>query len=82
MFSMGAVNVKSFWKRILVPQLPFGVVLYQKEWSMYKKPSGELTYSITPQNVRFHLRKECILKKNTNFTAEDIVVSDAFETSL
>ena len=63
---------------IVVPPTPFDLVLYRKELRMYKKPSGELTYSITPQNVHFHLKKACILKKNSNFTVENISISESF----
>ena len=68
--------------RDVVPPTPFDLVLYRKELRMYKKPSGELTYSITPQNVHFHLKKACILKKNSNFTVENISISESFQTSL
>ena len=49
--------------RDFVPPAPFDVVFYRKELRMYKKPSGELTYSITPQNVYYHMKKACIQKK-------------------
>ena len=68
--------------RDVVPPTPFDLVLYRKELRMYKKPSGELTYSITPQNIHFHLKNACILKKNSNFTVENISISEAFQTSL
>ena len=66
----------------VVPPTPFDLVLHHIELRMYEKPSGELTYSITPQNVHFHLKKACILKKNSNFTVENISISEAFQTSL
>ena len=68
--------------RDVVPSTPSDLVLYRKELRMYKKPSGELTYSVTPQNVHFHFKKACILKKNSNFTVEIISISEAFQTSL
>ena len=64
--------------RDMVPPPPFDVVLCRKELRMYKKPSGELTYSITPQNVYYHLKKACIQKKNSNFTVENIAISEEF----
>ena len=68
--------------RDMVPPPPFDVVLSRKELRMYKKPSGELTYSITPQNVYYHLKKACIRKKNSNFTVEDIAISEECQTFL
>ena len=68
--------------RDMVSQPPFDVVLCRKELRLYKKPSGELTYSITPQNVYHHLKKACIQKKNANFTVEDIAISEECQTSL
>ena len=41
---------------------------------MYKNRSGELTYSIKPEPVFYHLRKSCVLKKNENFIKKDITV--------
>ena len=68
--------------RDMVPPPPFDVVLCRKELRIYEKPSGELTYSITPQNVYYHLKKACIRKKNSNFTVEDIAISEECQTSL
>ena len=42
--------------RDFVPPTPFDEVFYRKELRMYKKPSGELTYSITLQNVYYHMK--------------------------
>ena len=49
--------------RDFVPPAPFDVVFYRKELRMYKKQSGELTYSITLQNVYYHMKKACHQKK-------------------
>ena len=68
--------------RYFVPPAPFDVVFCRRELKMYKKPSGELTYSITPQNVYYHMKKACIQKKNGNFTSGDISISEEFLSSL
>jgi len=68
--------------RDVVPPPPFDVVLYRKELRFYKKPSGELTFSFTPQNVYYHLKKACLQKKNSNFSVEDISIGEAFQASL
>ena len=65
----------------MVPPPTFHVVLCRKELRMYKMPSGELTYSITHQNVYYHFKKACILK-NSNFTVEDIAISEECQTPL
>ena len=57
-----------------IPPVPFDVVLTRKEMRMYKNRSGELTYSIKPEPVFYHLRKSCVLKKNENFTKKDITI--------
>ena len=41
---------------------------------MYKTQAGALTFSVQPQNVYYHLKKACVLKKNKNFTKEDLSV--------
>lgn len=58
----------------VVPPAPFDVVLCRKEMRMYKTQAGALTFSVQPQNVYYHLMKACVLKKNKNFTKEDLSV--------
>ena len=43
---------------------------------MYHKPGGQLTYSVKPQNCFYEMKKKCILKKNSHFTAEQIEISE------
>ena len=44
---------------------------------MYKTKSGALTFSVQPQNVYYHLKKTCVLKKNKHFATEDLCVKFA-----
>ena len=41
---------------------------------MYKTKAGALTFSVQPQNVYYHLKKTCVLKKNKHFATEDLCV--------
>ena len=61
--------------RDVLPPAPFDVVLCRKELRMYKTKAGALTYSVQPQNVYYHLKKTCVLKKNKQFTTEDLFVN-------
>lgn len=59
----------------VLPPAPFDVVLCRKELRMYKTKTGALTFSVQPQNVYYHLKKACVVKKNKSFTAEDLCVN-------
>lgn len=61
--------------RDVLPPAPFDVVLCRKELRMYKTKAGALTYSVQPQNVYYHLKKTCVLKKNKQFATEDLFVN-------
>ena len=41
---------------------------------MYKTKSGALTFSVQPQNVYYHLKKTCVLKKNKHFATKHLCV--------
>ena len=60
----------------LVPPALFDVVLKRKELRMYRKPGGELTYSVKPQNCYYELKRKCLIKKNNNFSSEQIEITD------
>lgn len=57
---------------VLPPPTPFDVVLYRKEFRMYKTKAGALTYSVQPKNAYYHLKKACVVKKNKQVTTEDL----------
>ena len=61
--------------RDVLPPASFDVVLCRKELRMYKTKVGALTYSVQPQNVYYHLKKTCVLKKNKQFATEDLFVN-------
>ena len=42
---------------------------------MYKTKAGALAFSVQPQNVYYHLKKTCVLKKNKHFATEDLFVN-------
>ena len=58
----------------VLPPAPFDVILCRKELRMYKTRAGALTFSVQPQNVYYHLKKTCVLKKNKHFAIEDLCV--------
>ena len=58
----------------VLPPAPFDVILCCKELRMYKTKAGALTFSVQPQNVYYHLKKTCVLKKNKHFAIEDLCV--------
>lgn len=60
----------------IVPPEPFDVVLARKELRMYHKPGGELTYSVKPQNCYYELKKNCVQKKNEQFTSNLIEINN------
>ena len=47
----------------VLPPAPFDVGLCRIELRMYKTKAGALTFSVQPQNVYYHLKKTCVLKK-------------------
>ena len=59
----------------MVSPAPFEVVLKRKELRMYCKPGGELTYSVKPQNCYYELKRKCLIKKNNNFSSEQIEIT-------
>lgn len=60
----------------MVPPAPFDVVLKRKELRMYRKPGGELTYSVRPQNCYYELKRKCLINKNNNFSSEQIEITE------
>ena len=60
----------------MVPPAPFDVVLKRKELRMYRKPGGELTYSVKPQNCYYELKRKCLTKKNNNFSSGQIEITE------
>ena len=61
-------------KKQMVPPAPFDVVLKRKELRMYRKPGGELTYSVKPQNCYYELKRKCLVKKSSNFSSQQIEI--------
>lgn len=49
-----------------VPQPPFDIVICQKEYRTYFK-DGQLKLTLQPQNVYYHCKAECVLKKRDDF---------------
>ena len=58
----------------VLPPAPFDDILCRKELRMYKTRVGALTFSVQSQNVYYHLKKTCVLKKNKHFAREDLCV--------
>lgn len=64
-------------ERAMVPPVLFDVLLGRKELRMYRKPGGELTYSVQPQTCYFEIKKKCVLKKNPQFSSDQVQITQA-----
>jgi hypothetical protein len=50
-----------------VPPPPYDIVICQKEYRTYTNKEGQLKLTLQPQNVHYHCRSQCMLRKHEDF---------------